>query len=102
MAEGRTYKITKIEDERLKLGYRCQSFILNALPEAAPHGCVCVRAEVESIMPEYAFQQQLDLDTLELGAVGNRRTVERTRRAQRYSHTRIRLSSCSVSTGFVM
>ena len=64
-----------------------------------------VRPKIESIPLEDSFQQQLDLDALEVRVIGDRRAAKlrlTCRYDHRYSHTRMRLSNWSVSTGFVM
>src|SRR5207247_8020671 len=113
---------------RLQLRQGVQSRGLDALPQPPPDRRICVRAEVEAVVPEDALEQQLDLYPLQLRAVAGRRPRHVARRngctrdgkgigdnrrfpflllqpsflSQRYSHTLMRLRSCSVSTGLVM
>src|SRR5688572_11659273 len=98
---------------------------VDALPDATPERCVRVRPEIESVMAVDALEEQLDLDALQVGVIAVRgrlgrggdvrdrwrRDLHGLRRLDPsilrswlylYSHTRIRESSCSGSTGFVM
>src|SRR4029079_3730269 len=63
---------------------------------------VRVRPEVEPVVAKDALEQQLDLDPFQVRVVRDGWTFEGASIAQRYSHTRMRLNSCSVSTGLVM
>src|ERR1051325_10891990 len=84
---------------------RREPLSFDALPESAPQRRMGVRPKIETVPLEDSFQQQLNLDPLQLWIVRDGRPAELggTRRIdQRYSHTRIRLSSWSVSTGLVM
>ena len=59
-----------------------------------------ILAEVEPVAPVDRLEQQLELEALELGVAGDVRVPVGV--GHRYSHTRIRDRSWSVSTGFVM
>src|SRR5439155_12239264 len=91
-----------VEHPRLQLRDRAQPFRLDPLPQPPADRGIGVGSKVESVVPENALKEQLDLEPLEIGVVGNRRAREGLARTYRYSHTRIKLRSCSVSTGFVM
>ena len=88
---------------------RRQALRLHAFPEASTQRCVRVGAKVESVPLEDAFEEQLDLQPFEIRVVRNRWAAKLRLPTQfrfllcyRYSHTRIRLSNWSVSTGLVM
>ena len=69
-------------------------------PDAALQRRGRVLAEVEPVAPVDRLEQQLELEALELGVAGDVRLPVVV--GYRYSHTRIRERSWSVSTGFVM
>src|SRR4051812_15461244 len=93
-----------VKDPLLQRAHARKPFLLDSLPQPATDRCVCVSAEIEAVVAEDSLQQQLDLDSLEIGlerlpfglALGFRS------RCYLYSHTRRSERSCSVSTGLVM
>ena len=112
------HRILIVQHTRLELRDVRELLRLDSLPQPATNRRVRVRSEIEAVLPEDSLQQELDLHALELRAVAGGRAGHAAARRiglrsadragdglhvlQRYSHTRMRLSSCSVSTGFVM
>ena len=97
-----------MQHQRLQIRNGLHSLSLDPAPESAPDRGVGVRTEVEAVMPVHRLEQQLDLDAFQLRIVFRRRPGQLPdhpsglRLVHRYSHTRMRLRSCSTSTGFVM
>jgi hypothetical protein len=56
-----------VENAFLERADARQTFFLYPLPQPSPNGRISVRAEVKPVVPEDSLQQQLDLDSLEIG-----------------------------------
>jgi hypothetical protein len=56
-----------VQHALLQGAYARQSFFFNALPEPPPNRGIGVGAEIKSVLTENPLQQQLDLDSLEIG-----------------------------------
>jgi hypothetical protein len=77
----------------LQLTDRLHAFRGDALPQAPLERRVRVRAEIKTVVPEDAFQQQIDFDPFQLARVRRRRVGQGNPRHYLYSHTRMRESS---------
>ena len=91
-----------VKNARLQLGNGAQVFALDALPEAAANRRVRVRAKIKPVVTKNAFQEQLDFEPLQVGVVHLGERFGTLPSRHRYNHTRMRLRSWSVSTGFVI
>jgi hypothetical protein len=62
-----------VKNALLKPAYRLKAFGSHPLVQATPYGGICVRAKVKAVVTVDSFEQQLDLDTLELGLMARAR-----------------------------